>query len=126
MLARTVAAVMRPLPLLRAHAHQAALSRLRTMASAATHAHDRYTLNTPFISDTIPLAEGTLGHVEEIMAEVGQQVEENEVVAVVETDKVSLDIRASRGGVIHEVLVEVGEEVKEQQAIFTLEELVQA
>ena len=80
------------------------------------------TLDTPFISDTIPLAEGVLGTVEEVLAEVGQAVDENEVVAVVETDKVSLDIRASRSGVIAAVLVAVGEEVKEQQPIFELEQ----
>ena len=32
------------------------------------------TLNTPFISDTIPLAEGVLGTVEELLAEVGQSI----------------------------------------------------
>ena len=47
----------------------------------------RLTLDTPFISDTIPLAEGVLGTVEELLAEVGQSVVENEVIAVVETDK---------------------------------------
>ena len=56
------------------------------------------------------------------MAEVGQSVEENEVVAVVETDKVSLDIKASRSGVVKEVLVSVGDEVKELQALYALEE----
>ena len=62
------------------------------------------------------------GKVEEILAEVGQAIDENEVVAVVETDKVSLDIRASRPGVISAVLVGVGDEVKERQPIFVLEE----
>ena len=80
------------------------------------------TLDTPFISDTIPLAEGILGHVEEMLCGVGQEVEENEVIAVVETDKVALDIRATRAGVIKEVLVQVGDEVKEQQPIYALEE----
>ena len=82
----------------------------------------RATLDTPFISDTIPLAEGVLGRIEELIAEPGQRVEENEVVAVVETDKVSLDIRATRAGVIHAVLVAVDDEVKERQPIFSLEE----
>ena len=40
------------------------------------------TLDTPFISDTIPLAEGVLGRVEEMLAEVGQAVDENEVAGV--------------------------------------------
>ena len=34
----------------------------------------RKTLDTPFISDTIPLAEGILGTVEELMVDVGQSV----------------------------------------------------
>lgn len=90
----------------------------RALCSGAAGAR---TLDTPFISDTIPLAEGILGHVQELLAEPGQSVEESEVIAVVETDKVSLEIRASQGGVIKGSLVEVGEQVKEQQAIYELE-----
>ena len=78
------------------------------------------TLDTPFISDTIPLAEGILGDVQELHKDVGDSVDELEIVAVVETDKVALDIRATQAGVIQEVLVSVGDEVKEKQAIYTL------
>ena len=92
------------------------------VAAAALRTRTLATLDTPFISDTIPLAEGTLGTVEELLAEVGQKVEEMEVVAVVETDKVSLDIKASQSGVIKAVLVSVGDEVKEKQPLYTLEE----
>ena len=80
------------------------------------------TLDTPFISDTVPLAEGVLGKVEEVLCTPGQAVEENEVIAVVETDKVTLDVRASSKGVIAAVLIEVGDEVKERQPIYTLED----
>ena len=38
-----------------------------------------------------------------------------------ETDKVSLDIRASQAGVIDKVLVAVGDTVKERQPIYTLQ-----
>ena len=92
------------------------------VVAAALRTRTLATLDTPFISDTIPLAEGTLGTVEELLAEVGQKVEEMEVVAVVETDKVSLDIKASQSGVIKAVLVSVGDEVKEKQPLYTLEE----
>jgi pyruvate carboxylase len=80
------------------------------------------TLDTPFISDTIPLAEGRLGTVAELLADVGQRVDENDVVAVVETDKVSLDVKASQSGVVKAVLVEIGDEINERQALFELEE----
>mmetsp|Transcript_12715 Transcript_12715/g.32486 ORF Transcript_12715/g.32486 Transcript_12715/m.32486 type:complete len:118 (+) Transcript_12715:49-402(+) len=96
--------------------------RSTSMLAVRTLTRARSTLDTPFISDTIPLAEGILGTVEELLAEVGQRVEENEVVAVIETDKVALDIKASQAGVISEVLVTVGDEVKEQQALYTLNE----
>ena len=79
------------------------------------------TLKTPFISDTIPLAEGRLGTVEEILAEVGQDVAVDEVVAVVETDKVALDIKATHAGRILEILVELGDEVKEEQSLFSID-----
>jgi pyruvate/2-oxoglutarate dehydrogenase complex dihydrolipoamide acyltransferase (E2) component len=46
--------------------------------------------------------------------------EHNEVIAVIETDKVVLDVKASRSGVIEAVLVKVGEEVKEKQPIYRL------
>ena len=79
------------------------------------------TLDTPFISDTIPLAEGILGNIDALLKDVGDSVDEDEVVAVVETDKVSLDVRACRAGVVTEVLVSVGEEVKETQALYVLD-----
>uniref|UniRef100_A0A7S0EU20 Lipoyl-binding domain-containing protein n=1 Tax=Phaeocystis antarctica TaxID=33657 RepID=A0A7S0EU20_9EUKA len=78
------------------------------------------TLDTPFISDSIPLAEGILGTVEELLCSVGDSVKEDDVVAVVETDKVSLDVRATASGVVAAVCVEVGEEVKERQPIYEL------
>ena len=86
----------------------------RTLAHKAT-------LDTPFISDTIPLAEGRLGTIEELFKAPGDAVEELEIIAVVETDKVSLDVRASEAGVISAVLVELGEEVNEKQPIYELE-----
>ena len=80
------------------------------------------TLDTPFISDTVPLAEGVLGTVEELHVGPGDEVKEMDVIAVVETDKVSLDIRANRSGTVQVVLVELGEEVKERQPLFSLVE----
>ena len=78
-------------------------------------------LKAPFISDTVPLPEGILGTVEELHIGVGDVVNELDVIGVVETDKVSLDIKATASGTVTEVLVEVGEEIKELQELFRLE-----
>ena len=67
-------------------------------------------------------AEGILGNVEELLAEVGQSVAQNEVVAVIETDKVTLDVKASKSGVVSAILVSVGDIVKERQPLYSLEE----
>ena len=42
------------------------------------------------------------------------------MIAVIETDKVALDVKASQAGTIGAVLVSVGDEVKEQQALYAL------
>ena len=59
---------------------------------------------------------------EELHVGPGDEVKEMDVIAVVETDKVSLDIRANRSGTVQVVLVELGEEVKERQPLFSLVE----
>ena len=67
------------------------------------------------------IPEGILGSIEELHLGVGDEVSEDDVIAVVETDKVSLDIKATRSGVVKAVLVEVGQTVKEEEAIYELE-----
>jgi pyruvate/2-oxoglutarate dehydrogenase complex dihydrolipoamide acyltransferase (E2) component len=78
-------------------------------------------LDTPFISDSVPIPEGILGPVESLFLEVGDSCNENDVVAVIDTDKVSLDVKASRSGVVAAVLVSEGDEVKERQPLYRLE-----
>ena len=63
-----------------------------------------------------------MGDVEELFAEVGQSVAENEVVAVIETDKVTLDVKAGKAGVVSAVLVSIGDTVKERQPLYELQE----
>lgn len=48
--------------------------RITALARALSTSEQSWTLDTPFISDTIPLAEGVLGTVEELYAKVGQPV----------------------------------------------------
>ena len=81
----------------------------------------RVTLDTPYISGDMPLPEGILGSVEELLLEVGDMVSEGDIVAVVDTAKVSLEVKASRSGVVTAVLVELGDEIKEQSPIYELE-----
>mmetsp|Transcript_39467 Transcript_39467/g.84112 ORF Transcript_39467/g.84112 Transcript_39467/m.84112 type:complete len:117 (-) Transcript_39467:501-851(-) len=91
----------------------------RTIHSARLALKD--TLDTPFLSDSVPLAEGIIGSVEELLLEVGQAVDEDEVIAVIDTAKVALDVKASRSGIVLEVLVAVGDEVKEASPLYRLE-----
>jgi len=96
-----------------------ALSLLRS--SSATAAEQRATLDTPYISGDMPLPEGILGSVEELLLDVGDTVGEGDVVAVIDTAKVSLEVKASRDGVVAAVLVELGDEIKEMSPIYELE-----
>ena len=65
----------------------------------------------------LPLADGVVGEVGEVLCGVGDAVRRDEVVVVVETDKVSVDIRAARDGVVAAVLSAQGEEVSEGQPL---------
>ncbi|KAL1528465.1 hypothetical protein AB1Y20_009810 [Prymnesium parvum] len=94
-----------------------AFTNCRTFRATALRAG---TLDTPFISDTVPLAEGVLGTVEELHLKPGDDVKEMDVIAVVETDKVSLDVRANRSGRVDAILVEIGDTVKERQPLYSL------
>lgn len=91
-------------------------SQLRPILTRAPTPH-----RTAFISDSVPLAEGILGTVEELHLSVGEAVQEYDVIAVIETDKVSLDVKAMYSGVVAAVCVSPGQEVKEQQPLYELE-----
>ena len=73
---------------------------------------ESHTMNVPSMGDSI--TEGTMV---EWLKDVGDYAAEDEVIAIVETDKVSVDIRAPVSGTITEILaaldtnVEVGQEL---------------
>jgi len=75
-------------------------------------------ITSPFISDTIPCDD--LGLVEEILVEVGQEVKQDEVIAVIETHKAAIDVKASHAGTVTSVYVEQDEEVYEVQPMFMI------
>ena len=74
----------------------------------------------------VPVAEGAVGTVGELLCDVGAHVEMDEAIAVVESDKVTVDIRASRSGVVSAVLATAGEEVLEGQPLYRFEPLPEA
>ena len=73
-----------------------------------------------------PIAHGVVGTVGEVLCNVGAHVESDEVVVIIETDKVSVDIRARRNGVVDAVLVDAGDEVSEGQPLYRFIERAEA
>ena len=92
----------------RRSAHRAWLPGSRGLVAAKDRT---WTLDMPKWG--LPLADGVVGEVGEVLCGVGDAVRRDEVVVVVETDKVSVDIRAARDGVVAAVLSARGEEVSE-------------
>ena len=82
------------------HPHQAPSGSTRPMASFASPTPpllDQVEINVPTMGDSI-----TEGTIVEWVAQVGQYVKDGDVVALVETDKVTVDIKAERDGVVVE------------------------
>ena len=77
------------------------------------------TINAP--SWALPLPEGVLGTVTELLCATGSRIHLDEVVAVIETDKLAVDVKAQSAGVVTSILVEVGEEVKVRQPLYALD-----
>ena len=59
------------------------------------------------------LGDGVTGQVTEILVSVGDQVEEEETLMIVSTDKVDAEMPSDVAGTVEEILVSVGDEVKE-------------
>ena len=59
------------------------------------------------------LGDGVTGQVTEILVSVGDQVEEEETLMIVSTDKVDAEMPSDVAGTIEEILVSVGDDVKE-------------
>jgi pyruvate dehydrogenase E2 component (dihydrolipoamide acetyltransferase) len=69
------------------------------------------------------LGEGIEGaEVSEVSVTVGSEVEQNDVILVLESDKASMEIPAEISGVVEEVLVEPGEEVVTGQLLIKINE----
>ena len=101
---------------------------LRTTSALRRHSFRRllcsWTVDMPRWG--VPVAEGAVGTVGELLCDVGAHVETDEAIAVVETDKVTVDIRASRPGVVTAVLATAGAEVLEGQPLYRFEPIAEA
>jgi pyruvate/2-oxoglutarate dehydrogenase complex dihydrolipoamide acyltransferase (E2) component len=69
----------------------------------------------------LPLADNVLGTVTELYADAGSHVFADETIAVIETDKLAVDVKATQTGMISERLVSVGEDVKIFQPMYAID-----
>lgn len=74
------------------------------------------TIEVPTMGDSI-----TEGTIVELPVEPGEYVSEDDVVAVLETDKVSVDIRAPEAGVLVEILGEIDDVVEVGAGLYKLD-----
>merc|ERR1740117_916128 len=79
----------------------------RNFVSATNIVLEKYTMKVPSMGDSI--TEGTLV---EWQAQIGQKVEEDDVLALIETDKVTVDIKATKAGVITKQFGEIDDNVE--------------
>ena len=83
--------------------------------SAATHLATQ--VDVPPMGDSI-----TEGSIAAVLKAPGDSVAVDEVIAQIETDKVTIDVRAPAAGVVKDILVAEGDSVNVGQAVCTLEE----
>jgi len=79
----------------------------RAFVSATNALLEKHITKVPTMGDSI-----TEGTIVEWVAQVGQKVEEEDVVALIETDKVTVDIKAAKAGVIVQQFGAVDDEVE--------------
>lgn len=82
-------------------------SNVRRFVAATYVVLEKHVTKVPTMGDSI-----TEGTIVEWMAQVGQRVEEEDVVALIETDKVTVDIKATRAGVITQQFGAVDDEIE--------------
>eukprot|EP00644_Phytophthora_capsici_P002071 jgi/Phyca11/537331/estExt2_fgenesh1_pg.C_PHYCAscaffold_840028 len=93
------------------------LSTLRRAFHASAGRQAIQTVNVPSMGDSI--SEGTLV---EIVKKAGDAVHADEVVLVLETDKVSVDVTSPVAGTVVEVLAQLEDNVEVGKPLFTLDD----
>jgi len=79
----------------------------RGFVSATDAVLEKHITKVPTMGDSI-----TEGTIVEWMAQVGQRVEEEDVIALIETDKVTVDIKATKAGVMTQQFGAIDDEVE--------------
>lgn len=75
-------------------------------SSAPSAAKEKVSIKVPTLTESV-----NRGTVRDILVKAGQSVKADEVVLVIDTDKISIDVRAPAAGVVDSVLVTDGQEV---------------
>mmetsp|Transcript_134791 Transcript_134791/g.200570 ORF Transcript_134791/g.200570 Transcript_134791/m.200570 type:complete len:230 (-) Transcript_134791:9-698(-) len=91
----------------RNQALKVAMLETRTFVTATNPLLEKHTIKVPTMGDSI-----TEGTIVEWVASVGQMVNEDDVVALVETDKVTVDIKAEATGVLTQQFGEVDDTIE--------------
>lgn len=81
-----------------------------------TTAAEKFTVEVPIMGESI-----TTGTIAAWMFKTGDYVAMDEVVAMIETDKVNVEVRSPHGGVMVETFNEEGDEIEVGQPMFVLE-----
>ena len=92
------------------------ISSLTTLTRALAHSVSRRSSQVPTMGDSI-----TEGTIVDLPVAPGDYVEADDVVVVLETDKVSVDVRAPEGGALVEILGEVDDVVEVGSGLFRLD-----
>mmetsp|Transcript_23955 Transcript_23955/g.68180 ORF Transcript_23955/g.68180 Transcript_23955/m.68180 type:complete len:234 (+) Transcript_23955:89-790(+) len=105
--------------IVRAASRQSSLIRIsasRSFVSATTPMLEKKTVKVPTMGDSI-----TEGTIVEWTAQIGQKVKDGDVVALVETDKVTVDIKANMDGVITQQFGSVDDTVEVGSDLYELD-----
>lgn len=123
LLSRSVARAQpgRCLPALTTHSSMLAIDPQRRLFSASSALCDDVIVKVPQMAESI--SEGTLAS---LLKKVGEQVEADEELASIETDKIDVAVNCPEGGVVREFFVSEGDTVTVGQDIARIETGAQA
>jgi len=93
----------------------------RNFVTATNVVLEKHITKVPTMGDSI-----TEGTIVEWMVQVGQRVEEEDVVALVETDKVTVDIKATKAGVMTQQFGAIDDEVEVGSDLYEIDSEAEA